>query len=426
MALDKPGAPIGAKKKLVAPAGSKSLVRLRTLAVRTLAQVLNSTQSLDQSMFEEISRNNAQTLPEFDRAWIFEICSGVLRFKGRIDYIIDTYALKKKPTGALRRYLMTAVFQLLEQDVASALVVSETVDAIRLGEGDFPSKFANAILRKVADARDEWKAWKVNEKTPRPEVIAWSSLPEWLFKKLEKEKGLPWTLAFAESCLKRPQTWYQNLVTGESQLLEGGYRGDEPKGYVQDISNQELVKKVVSVIRERIKNKELPATPRILDLCSAPGGKSLGLAVNGFKVTATDIDENRLQKVIENKTRLDLSSLITVVSYKDVINETEKFDVIWIDAPCLSTGIVRRHPEVKWNRSEKDLPGLVAKQKELVSWAKQHLSENGLLIYSTCSVLKIENDHPHGDRFKLLSQVEWFPQESPYGDAIVASILLSD
>lgn len=398
-----------------------SLIRLRTIAVKTLAQVFNSTQSLEQSFFEEITRKSDRTLPEFERAWIYELCSGVIRFRGRIDYIIDTYALKKKPTGPLRRYLQTAVYQLIEQDVPSALPVSETVQAIADTEGDAPSKFANALLRKVADSREEWKNWKINADSPHAEQLAWSSLPDWLFFSLRKTRGFDWTMAFAESCLKRPQTWYRKLDSEEPMLLENGYRGDEPPGFVQDISNQMLLKEVVAYLRATGKQaKDL----RILDLCSAPGGKSLGLAVSGFNVEATDVDADRMQRTIENSNRLGFQNQIKIRPYIEVQNDASLYDLIWIDAPCSSTGIIRRHPEVKWNRSEKEIAKLVLIQEELLKWAMKHLKQDGAILYSTCSVMKAENSHELPDGIKEAGSWEWFPQISPFGDAISAKLLL--
>src|SRR5262249_37603134 len=161
----------------------------------------------------------------------------------------DTYSLKKKPTGALRRFLQTGVFQLLAQDVKAPLVVSETVQAIRVTEGEAPSKFANAILRKVADSREEWKAWKITEKSPFDEQVAWCSLPEWLFKKLRKERGSEWLFRFSLASLDRPRIWYK--TESETFVLENGYQGNEPKGYVQDISNQKLVEEVAAFLKER-------------------------------------------------------------------------------------------------------------------------------------------------------------------------------
>jgi 16S rRNA (cytosine967-C5)-methyltransferase len=398
-----------------------SLIRLRTIAVKTLAQVFNSTQSIEQSFFEEITRKNERTLPEFERAWIYELCSGVVRFRGRIDHIIDTYALKKKPTGALRRYLQTAVYQLLEQDVASALVVSETVQAIGDAEGEAPSKFANAVLRKVADAREEWKNWKITAETPHAEQLAWSSLPDWMYFNLRKTRGFDWTKQFAEACLKRPKTWYRKVDSDEPLLLENGYRGDEPSGFVQDISNQLLLKEVVVHLQSTGKPAE---QLRILDLCSAPGGKSLGLAVNGFTVDATDVDADRMQKTIENRNRLAFQERIRIRSYTDVQKDESLYDLIWIDAPCSSTGIIRRHPEVKWNRGEKEIEKLSLIQEDLLKWANRHLKPDGAILYSTCSVMKVENEPRLPEGLKEAKTWEWGPQQEPFGDAINAKLLL--
>jgi 16S rRNA (cytosine967-C5)-methyltransferase len=393
---------------------SQPLSKLRLLAAEILSEVYHSDQSLEESVTRVLVRKSAKTFPEFDRAWLYEIASGVLRHRGRVDYVIDTYSLKKKPTGLLRRLLQVGVFQLLVLDVEPALVVSETVEAIRLAEGDAPSKFANAILRKVADKREEWRAWRVNEGSPFEEQLAWCSLPEWLFKKLRKERGSDWLFAFSESVLQRPRIWYRTPT--ETLLLEKGYRGDEPPGFVQDISNQKLSDKVAEILKSRF-----PKNPKILDLCSAPGGKSLALAFAGFNVIATDLSEERMQRVVENRSRLKLENKIEIRPYEEIKNGDEKFDAIWIDAPCSSIGIIRRHPEIKWNRNFEDVEKLVDLQKNLIEWAKDHLSSNGIIIYSTCSLLSIETK-PETD-LRVLETFQWDPQIEPSGDGISALIL---
>lgn len=398
-----------------------SLVELRRLAVRTLAEVLQGNKTLDDAILFVTTKNSGRTLAVFDRSWLLEITSGVLRYRGRVDFIIDTYALKKKPSGPLRRYLQTAVYQLLTSDsIEPALVVSETVQAIRENEGEPPSKFANAILRKIADNRKQWREWKVSESTPAPELLAWTSLPEWLYKNLVKEYGLQWTLEFASACLERPTTWYRKLGEGgaehETIELKDGYQGNEPRGYVQDVSNQMLVEEVVRLLRKQFPSVHLPT---ILDLCAAPGGKTLGLAASGYHVVATDHDDSRLQKVVENKNRLGFSAHIEIKPYSEITMLTDKYDVIWIDAPCSSTGILRRHPEVRWNREAEQIKKWVEIQGKLIEWAKAHLNDNGVIIYSTCSVLKSENrDAIPG--MKPLKVFERAPQDSPHGDGIYA------
>ena len=392
---------------------SQSLILLRVLATDILAQVYHTKDTLEESVSTCLSRKSAKTFPEFDRSWLFEITSGVLRYRGRIDYIIDTYALKKKPTGALRRLLQTGVFQLLAQDVEPALAVSETVQAIKDKEGEEPSKFANALLRKIADAREEWRNWKVTEASPFDEQLAWCSLPEWLFKKLRKERGSDWIFAFSQSVLGRPQIWYR--TNNESKLLENGYQGNEPAGFVQDISNQKLVTAVLKSIENH------PKQLKILDLCSAPGGKSLALAMAGHPVIATDLSEERMQRVIENRSRLKLEEKIDIQAFDKIWNSDTKFDLIWIDAPCSSTGIVRRHPEIKWNRTQEDVDRIVLKQKELQEWAMKHLEAKGQVVYSTCSVLAIENQVYDG--LHLQKKLQWDPQDEDQGDGITALFL---
>lgn len=393
----------------------QSLIKLRELAAKTLAQLFNTRDTLEESITTVLTAASSQTFQEFDRSWIFEVCSGVLRYRGRIDYIIDTYSLKKKPTGILRRFLQIGVFQLLAQDVIAGLAVSETVQALKANDSEQSSKFANAILRKVADRREEWRSWKVTEKSPFEEQLAWCSLPEWLFKKLRKERGSPWVFAFSAAVLERPQTWYR--TENEAVQLENGYQGNEPLGFVQDISNQQLVEQVSEFLKTRFQQ-----SPKILDLCSAPGGKSLGLALDGFSVTATDIDADRMQKVIENRARLKLESKISITPIEAILSSDEKYDLIWIDAPCSSLGIMRRHPEIKWNRNEEDIAKLVQKQRELVEWAKTRLSANGLIVYSTCSVLKSENTVAQ-EELTLLKTLEWNPSVAPFGDGIHAVFL---
>ena len=397
---------------------SLPLSRLRLLASEILAEVNHSDRSLEESVTEVLIRKSSKTFPEFDRAWLFEICSGVLRYKGRVDYIIDTYALKKKPTGLLRRLLEIGVYQLLAQEVESALVVSETVEAIRSTDGEAPSGFANAILRKVAAAKTEWREWKVSEASPFEEQLAWCSLPEWLFKKLRKERGSAWVFAFSLAVLERPKIWYR--TRNETIQLEKGYRGDEPEGFVQDISNQKLVDFVIEELAERFKNPT--KNTKILDLCASPGGKSLALAFKGYSVIATDINEGRIQRLIENRRRLKLENLIELRPYGEVQKSVEKFDLIWIDSPCSSMGIIRRHPEIKWSRKGEDLEGLIQIQYQLQDWAKDHLTPNGIIVYSTCSMLAIENQiHPG---LKIEKSLEWTPELPPFGDGMMAKVLV--
>jgi 16S rRNA (cytosine967-C5)-methyltransferase len=411
-------------QKTIAPASKRGLIDLRIIAVKTLAQVLapKGGLTLDEAFTSVIHRNSKITPPVFDRNWLFELLSGVLRYKGRLDFIIDTYAHQKKPTGSIRRYLYTGAYQLLVQDAAPALVVSETVEAVRKSEGETPSKFVNAILRKIAEAEDSWKSWTINSVSAVEEQIAWCSLPAWLFYSLRKERGIEFVIQFAEACLKRPDTWYRAVNAVDPILLQEGYTGTEPIGMVQDISNQTLISEVTKDLNS-LWSAEQKQSAKILDLCAAPGGKAIGLVLNGFNVTATDRDENRLIRVVENRSRLGLSEeQLRVLPFEKIYSSDEKWDLIWLDVPCLSTGIIRRHPEIRWNRTEADLEKILKQQKELLAWAGSHLLPGGQVIYSTCSLLKKENEIDQKN-WSVQAHWEFLPQLPPYGDGIVASLL---
>jgi 16S rRNA (cytosine967-C5)-methyltransferase len=182
-----------------------------------------------------------------------------------------------------------------------------------------------------------------------------------------------------------------------------------------------LLKEVVA----HLKSTGKPAEQlRILDLCSAPGGKALGLAVNGFTVEATDIDSDRMSKTLENRNRLGLQDRIRIRPYAEVQKDDSTYDLIWIDAPCSSTGIIRRHPEVKWNRGEKEIEKLTLVQEELLNWASRHLKPGGAILYSTCSVMRSENEPGLPVGLTEFRSWEWAPQIAPFGDAISAKLLL--
>src|SRR5690606_19168184 len=133
-----------------------------------------------------------------------------LRWRGRLDLAIDAIALKKKPTGWLRRAILTGAYQLVAQDRTSpAGVVSETVAAIKKKEGEAPAKFANALLRRISEDARRWRELPFPEKAApdSPEAAAWASLPHWLWSRLVRAQGVEWAKAYAQASLERPVIW---------------------------------------------------------------------------------------------------------------------------------------------------------------------------------------------------------------------------
>jgi 16S rRNA (cytosine967-C5)-methyltransferase len=377
----------------------------RKLALGVITEVLSNRRPLD----DALDTRAADASPA-DRAWLTETASGVLRNLRRLDLAIDAYALKKKPSGKLRKMLEIAAYQLIHQDrVFPATVVSETVDLVRQEEGEATAKFANALLRRIAEARGEWKS------VPRPpksataaEKAAWASLPEWWWSKWEREMGYERASAVADSATGRPELWFRfadaarmdpslfekGPVEGSARLREGDRSGPitslggfaEGAWIVQDLASQILCERFSEILRAR-------KAARLLDRCAAPGGKAVAMAWKGFEVLATDPDARRLGLVEENAKRT--GARIEIIADADLARAWERRpEAVWIDAPCSGSGILRRHPDVRWLREEKDLAELGKIQSGLIDEAWSKLPSGGTLLYSVCSLFREEGRDP--------------------------------
>jgi 16S rRNA (cytosine967-C5)-methyltransferase len=163
---------------------------------------------------------------------------------------------------------------------------------------------------------------------------------------------------------------------------------------------------------------QLQAGQHILDACAAPGGKTghiLELAGDS-QVTALDIDEQRLQQIEQNLDRLKLSAKLIAVDASKPTEwwDQQKFDRILIDAPCSGTGVIRRHPDIKQLRRERDIRNLAIQQRELLEQLWPLLKPDGLLVYTTCSALKEENEYQIRDFLQQHAEAEEFiPENAP-------------
>jgi 16S rRNA (cytosine967-C5)-methyltransferase len=410
----------------------------RDLAVRVLTRVLSDHEPLD----EALAAISGEVTPTA-RAWLQEVCSGTLRWRGRLDQILDSTALKKKPSGWLRKILLIATYQLVVQErVQPTSVVNETVNEVKRKEGEAPANFANACLRKISEHGPGWRELQLRFGASALEGAAWASLPDWLWRKLWAQHGDAWARGYAKASLQRPVMWIRardpsfsaewaqaGPLPGSFQLTEGGAIFDKPgfaEGdfFVQDISSQKLVHEITTAVKAARPGQEI----RALDLCAAPGGKSVGMAWSGLKVLASDRDSARYALLAKTLERV--APEVEIIP-REKVAELSPLDLVWVDAPCTGTGILRRHPDVRWLRQEKDLAGLLKIQQKLLHEAWTHVTPGGFLAYSVCSVLKEEG--PEALQEFLRAQVpgttefvgEWalVPQTAPYGDGFWAGLV---
>jgi 16S rRNA (cytosine967-C5)-methyltransferase len=181
----------------------------------------------------------------------------------------------------------------------------------------------------------------------------------------------------------------------------------------------------VAEITSRAKSELSGEVPRALDLCAAPGGKSVGMAWSGLKVFASDRDAARY--VLLAKTVERVAPGIEIVP-REQVGALPELDLVWVDAPCTGTGILRRHPDVRWLRQEKEISGLLKVQQELLAEAWSKVRPGGLLAYSVCSVLKEEGPEALKKFLKLYPGqpvAEWFlvPQSTLGGDGFWSALV---
>jgi 16S rRNA (cytosine967-C5)-methyltransferase len=413
----------------------------RRWAMHALTQVLSNQRMLDEALSD---------VPAAQRAWVHEVVAGSLRWRGRLDWIIDQLSLKKKPTGGIRKALLIASYQLLNQpSVPQAWIVSETVDWVRSKEGEAASKFVNALLRRVSDHVESWRTLEWPESAPEAEQAQWASLPEWIWRRIVRDHGREWAKSYALASLERPSFWIRSR-----QSVEGALQGpladswkleswrpvqDTPEYaagglFVQDISSQLLIREFTD---EAIKLLGGTEGRQVLDLCAAPGGKSSGLAWNGWTVLATDRQADtrnsraRFELLIQTSERINGGNSgpgrIEVLDRSEIDGLSGQ-DAVWVDAPCTGSGLLRRHPEIRWIKDEKTLVSLQREQAALLREAAIKVRPGGLLMFTVCSVLRSDElesaiRHAGLEEFEKVRDWSLSPHLEPRGDGFSGVLL---
>ncbi len=373
----------------------------RESLVQILRTIIEEHRTLEQAI--ELSS------PE-QRNWNYEIIRGTLTWMGLYERWLKEFSEQKSPKGWLRYLLLSSIYQICHfESVPMEKVVNETILVIKKKKGVKVAGFANALLRKICQ--------KIKEDRIRSPDEILSTLPDWLDRALSQNRENQWKIDFAQSSLKRARIFIQ-LRPGKKlkekarfektevahcfELIDGTPKDSidikEGRAYVQNISNQILLNNVC----DYLKRQNLGSGTRILDLCSAPGGKAIGMAWKGYFVVATEYQSKRFD-VLE-KNRKIFAPDIELIKWAD-IEKQEKFEVVWVDAPCSGSGTLRRHPEIRWIKDEQSLESLISIQKKLIHKGLGLLKSDGILIYSVCSVLEQESFSLYGNwaqKWKIL------------------------
>ncbi len=380
-------------------------INIRALAAKCCYAVIDQGRSLS----DELPKQQDKLIGK-DKGLLQEICYGVLRYLPELEN--DVRHLMDKPLKGKQRVfhflLLVGVYQIRYMRIPDHAAVSETVAATSALKNRHMKALVNAVLRGFLRALPAEN--KMDKELPDP--IKYNH-PGWFIKKVQQGYPDQWP-AILEANQKKPPMWlrtnkqhhtseqYQQLLTeanieiasieSNSQAIALAKPLDVVKlpGFEQGwVSIQD------AAAQQAARLLDCQPNDVVLDCCAAPGGKTchiLEQTPDIASMTAIDIEETRLVRVRENLTRLGLSAEVIAAdaASKDWWSG-EQFDRILLDAPCSGTGVIRRHPDIKWLRKADDIDQLVVLQQQILENIWALLKPGGTLLYATCSVLPQEN-----------------------------------
>jgi 16S rRNA (cytosine967-C5)-methyltransferase len=370
----------------------------RRIAADILDGVLHKHRTLDDQLDGTAAHPGLKTLPDRDRALMRRLVATILRRLGTLGHVLSKLLDRGVPTDAPRAQsaLLIGAAQILWMDVPDHAAVDLSV---RLVQSDRrAAKYAglvNAVLRRCAreglglveDVKSQvldippwllarWTA-HYGEATAKEMALALGHEPS--LDITAKSDAAQWVSRLHGEML--PTGTVRTLLQGSVAMLPGFAEG---QWWVQDAA---------AALPARLFGDIAGKT--IVDLCAAPGGKTAQLAQAGARVIAVDRSPGRMARLRDNLARLGLSADTVVADGAEWQGEgPDGFDGVLVDAPCSSTGTIRRHPDIAWLRQEADIGALASLQKRLLQRAAAMLKPGGMLVYCTCSLEPEEGSEP--------------------------------
>lgn len=380
-------------------------MKTRAQAALVMQQVLDHGNSLS----AVLPAAQEQVAPR-DRALLQELCYGTLRWLPRLDAAVGEMMDKplKNKSRIFHYLLLVGLYQLIYTRIPPHAAVAETVNATKLLKGQALRGLINGVLRNF-----QRSAEVILMRVDRIPSVRLGH-PEWLVKRLRHAYPDDWE-AILEANNQRPPMWIRNNASRQSRdtllarLAEAGIAASAgaegadtillerpcdvtklPGFEVGDCSVQDGAAQQAAALLDPQPGEW------VLDACAAPGGKTAHLlerqpALAG--VVAVDADADRLKRVQQNLDRIGLQAQLIHgdASAPEHWWQGPQFDRILLDAPCSATGVIRRHPDIKWLRRDQDIRDLSQLQRQILDALWLKLKSGGTLLYATCSVLPEEN-----------------------------------
>lgn len=377
------------------------MIETQRLASTAVAQVL-AGRNLNQALNNLFSRQTALTPQQ--RAAAQDMSYGTLRFYGQLRAILDQLLEKPLSDETVRTLLLVALYQLQYTRAAEHAVVDHAVKTVVKLKKPWAKGLVNAVLRNFLRRRPA-----LLEQAAAGEEGHYSH-PQWWIDKLRCQHPEHWAAMLESNNQHPPMTLRVNCrqsTVGEylsllrQQGIAGRQIGESAIMLDQPVAVDKLPgfgEGVVSVqdAGAQLAASLLDVTPgmRVLDACAAPGGKAAHLLeLADVKLTALDSDASRLTKIEQTLVRLKLAARCVTgdAAKPEEWWDGKPFQRILADVPCSASGVVRRHPDIKWLRRESDIAAFAAQQAEILEALWRTLESGGKLLYATCSVFAEEN-----------------------------------
>lgn len=360
----------------------------RRAAAEVLAAVLQKKQPLDDILGRSLERGFMFDLPTRDRALVRAIVATSLRRKGQLDHVLTTFIERGMPekAGTLYPILLSAAAQLIFLQTPPHAAIDLAVTLAQYDpRAKRYAKLVNAVLRRVANDGARIAATLDATRINTPDWLRTRWVKYWGEARAHEIAAAHLIEPPLDLTVKRdPEHWAEQL---NGRVLPGGSVRLLPKGRIDALpgfaEGEWWVQDVAASLPARLLGEV--AGKRVADLCAAPGGKTAQLALAGSKVTAVDTSKTRLGLAAENLARLGLQADL-VQADAAAWQPVESFDAVLLDAPCSSTGTIRRHPDIPYTKSEKDIVALAELQGRLLDNAAKLVKPGGRLVYSTCSL----------------------------------------
>jgi len=382
----------------------------RELALQTLIEILNEGAYSNRALNEQIEKNK---LTDQEKNFMTEIVYGTLQHYQLLEFYAMPY-FKGRIKGWIKTLVAMTLYQIIFLDrVPEHAAISEAVNVARKRGGEFNGKLVNAILREIR--RHSWR--DIQEVSNEQERLAiQTSHPLWLIRLWWKQYGEQKTKAMAVANNERVLvTLRVNTLKGTRAELMKRLEAEGVQCKVGNISEDALIVLKGNAVKTKAFEEgwfyiqdeasmlvALALDPKpntkILDTCSAPGGKTTHIAQRlnqTGRVYAHDIHQHKIKLIHENVTRLGLKNVeVSLQDATSLVNcyNIGSFDAILVDAPCSGLGILRRHPEVKITKQPADIDQIIEIQKGILKAVAPLVKVGGKLVYSTCTVNRKEND----------------------------------